>query len=663
MKPSEQAERATLGAVLHEPGRLDEIADRLLPSDFWKPYHQAVWAAILRLREQDKKVTPETVRAELPNRPEVAAHLARNAVPLVDLMEATPRTGGARRYADMVAEASLHRRVDLLGEHLAHVAGNGTAEDAATEARSERETLAYVASRHPDLLGEHRDHKRDQEEEQEPAAAEQGQEELARTRSQLEEIRTQTREAAQAGDQRAGQLTKLVDAMMHTLDTAASWSVDARKPPDRGGHEFVAPNRHHPGQAAPRPRHEARETDPQQEPAAQRQEPVPQQEPEPDPGRAELEDRLLSTLTAEPAQLDKMGDLSSDMFASPGRRGLFESLTRVHARDGAGGADELTVLWEAQRSGVLDEIDTETARSALSEGLPGVAATTAAELGQEAAKDHTARISRELRQAAADPTRDPGELVEQAQQSLQQLGQRCESYARAGTDRQAQLDIDDGTEPHVERDELAARRQQREPDTNEPAHEVEPVQSPPQARDDRHQEQAPDREQAQPPVQADEAHAQQEQQKQEQQPSGHETEANQPRHEPDSPPQSRRSEVPDRQRHAELQQTWDQVLSPEPYRAPERDTQDAEGKAEPDHDSKAEEQHSTHAAALAERFTQKDRDQDDQLHTAMDTVRTRAQERQQGGPDNHDEADECEARSHGQIERDTVPQQPYMTRS
>lgn len=467
MKLSEQAERATLGAILHEPDRADEIADQLTPSDFYRPYHRAVWAAILRLREQGRKPTPGAIRGELPQQAEIAAHIGRDGIPLVELMQAAPRPGSLRRYVDMVAEASLHRRVDLLGQHLAHVADAGTAADMATEARSGADALAYVAARNPAARISDDGHDQDPKEVRH--------EEIAQHREQLDTIRAETRQAAAAGDQHAGRLAKVVDAVMHTLDSAANWAVEAPTPPSRGGREHTAPTRYRQVNQASeddcaRIERQQHEPEPQQEAGPT----VTEQEPAPDPGRVQLEDRILSSLTADPRQLETMTPLDPGMFTAPGRRGLFDALTRSHH------PDELSVLWDAQRAGTLAGIDVDEARAALSDGVPGDAGVAAADLGQHAARDEATHTAATLRQAAADPAQDPGQFLADTRQTLDELEDRCQRYDQAGTARHTPLDLtttDEGDTPAEREQHRRPKRQTElpaEPDQTETRGEIEP---------------------------------------------------------------------------------------------------------------------------------------------------------------------------------------------
>lgn len=43
MSPRDDAEKATLGAVLNDPSRLAELSDWLAPEDFYTPQHQAIY--------------------------------------------------------------------------------------------------------------------------------------------------------------------------------------------------------------------------------------------------------------------------------------------------------------------------------------------------------------------------------------------------------------------------------------------------------------------------------------------------------------------------------------------------------------------------------------------------------------------------------------------
>ena len=119
MTPAQLAERATLGALLADPGQLGTVAGWLRPSDFAHWWHTAVYRALLadpRLaRRGDPAATAQHVRAALVD---AVGHRRSDPPGLHTLMRAAPARPVAARYAAMVLEASIRRQVAGLAVHL-----------------------------------------------------------------------------------------------------------------------------------------------------------------------------------------------------------------------------------------------------------------------------------------------------------------------------------------------------------------------------------------------------------------------------------------------------------------------------------------------------------------------------------------------------------------
>lgn len=108
-RPGEdEAERATLGAALIDPGVLDELA-WLRPEDFYRPVHALLWRAILELRRAGRP--PDVVLLH--------EHLAARGVleqvggagALTALTEVVPTSANAAYYASIVQRLADLRRV------------------------------------------------------------------------------------------------------------------------------------------------------------------------------------------------------------------------------------------------------------------------------------------------------------------------------------------------------------------------------------------------------------------------------------------------------------------------------------------------------------------------------------------------------------------------
>ncbi|GAA1890548.1 DnaB-like helicase N-terminal domain-containing protein [Streptantibioticus ferralitis] len=111
-----EAEQAVLGAVLLDPGQLDSLAGWLSPDHFFRPAHQAVFAAMLTLRSRGHSAL--TAKGEVPLAwvTDTFAEAARSIRGLTPsyahtLVAACPRAGNAPVYGRMVLEGAIHRSV------------------------------------------------------------------------------------------------------------------------------------------------------------------------------------------------------------------------------------------------------------------------------------------------------------------------------------------------------------------------------------------------------------------------------------------------------------------------------------------------------------------------------------------------------------------------
>ena len=120
-----RAEQAFLGAVLCEPWSQGHALDHVTSSDFARPWHAQVYAAMQRLRARGELPGPREVRAELRNDPDIPEHVHSQAWLITDLMHECPRPRHASAYAGMVAESGIRRNLGLAGGRMQQAAGRG----------------------------------------------------------------------------------------------------------------------------------------------------------------------------------------------------------------------------------------------------------------------------------------------------------------------------------------------------------------------------------------------------------------------------------------------------------------------------------------------------------------------------------------------------------
>jgi replicative DNA helicase len=111
-----KAKQAVLGAVLLDPRQLDSLSSWLEPDHFYRPAHQAVFAAMLTLRSAGHPALAATGDVPLvwvTDTFEEAARHVRGLTPSYahTLVAACPRSANAPVYGRMVLEGAIHRSV------------------------------------------------------------------------------------------------------------------------------------------------------------------------------------------------------------------------------------------------------------------------------------------------------------------------------------------------------------------------------------------------------------------------------------------------------------------------------------------------------------------------------------------------------------------------
>lgn len=79
------AEASLLGAAMSGYPHLDELAEMVEPGDFYHPFHEEAWSAILRVHRAGNKPDPISVRLALN-----AAKVPHDPVRLLDLTNLCP---------------------------------------------------------------------------------------------------------------------------------------------------------------------------------------------------------------------------------------------------------------------------------------------------------------------------------------------------------------------------------------------------------------------------------------------------------------------------------------------------------------------------------------------------------------------------------------------
>ena len=119
---SREAEEAVLGAVLLNPDSYFEVAQIIIPEDFYIIRNRWVWEAFIRLHEKRSPIDFLTVNQEL----ELSGQLNEvgGSAYLTSLLNQTPTSMHAEAYAQMVEQFSIRRRMLSSANQLAQLAYN-----------------------------------------------------------------------------------------------------------------------------------------------------------------------------------------------------------------------------------------------------------------------------------------------------------------------------------------------------------------------------------------------------------------------------------------------------------------------------------------------------------------------------------------------------------
>ncbi|MEO8188045.1 MAG: DnaB-like helicase N-terminal domain-containing protein, partial [Burkholderiaceae bacterium] len=122
-----EAEQSVLGGLLLDNTAWDRIADLIGTTDFYRQDHQYIFGAISRLVDASKPADSVTVFEALRNTGR--AEQAGGLIYLNSLAQNTPSAANIRRYAELVRERSVLRRLVTAGDEIATSALNPAGKD------------------------------------------------------------------------------------------------------------------------------------------------------------------------------------------------------------------------------------------------------------------------------------------------------------------------------------------------------------------------------------------------------------------------------------------------------------------------------------------------------------------------------------------------------
>ncbi|MCB1927086.1 MAG: replicative DNA helicase [Rhodocyclaceae bacterium] len=125
---SVESEQSLLGGLLLDNAAWDRIADLVVEADFYRDDHRRIFKHVSRLIEQGKPADVVTVFAALEKSGE--AEEAGGLAYLGEMASNTPSAANIRRYAEIVRERAILRRLVTVGDEIAASALKPSGKDA-----------------------------------------------------------------------------------------------------------------------------------------------------------------------------------------------------------------------------------------------------------------------------------------------------------------------------------------------------------------------------------------------------------------------------------------------------------------------------------------------------------------------------------------------------
>lgn len=141
------AEMSVLGSMMLSRAALDEVTEILAPGDFYRPAHEAMYAALVALWKTGSPVDGMTAVAELERRGDLER--VGGAPYVHDCVSTPPTAANASYYARIVAAFATRRRMIAAGTRVTQMGyqpGDDTLDDLIERARSEIDSCARSIS-------------------------------------------------------------------------------------------------------------------------------------------------------------------------------------------------------------------------------------------------------------------------------------------------------------------------------------------------------------------------------------------------------------------------------------------------------------------------------------------------------------------------------------
>ncbi len=115
-----EAERSALSAILIDPEAIVKVAEHVTPESFYEPAHQKIYKAMEVLYEKRSPIDAVTLTNQLKKQKELDE--IGGAARIAELSGLLSSAANAGKYAELVAEAAIKRRLISLGGELSELA-------------------------------------------------------------------------------------------------------------------------------------------------------------------------------------------------------------------------------------------------------------------------------------------------------------------------------------------------------------------------------------------------------------------------------------------------------------------------------------------------------------------------------------------------------------
>lgn len=141
---SPDAEASVLGALLIDNSKIEKVAEKIQPSDFYDPRHRRIFDAMLKVHKRGEDMDLLTLHDEL--RSTGQADVVGGAAYLTELTNYVPTAAHIVSYAKIVGDFSAKRQLVQASQDIAKAAEEGTLDEAMAKVKEKVEEVNKINS-------------------------------------------------------------------------------------------------------------------------------------------------------------------------------------------------------------------------------------------------------------------------------------------------------------------------------------------------------------------------------------------------------------------------------------------------------------------------------------------------------------------------------------